>query len=146
MQHNSRVVLASLLAIAAFHLPTAYPQPAGPQTTLATPSPESYPNNSFDRSDEVKITGEIAKVETLEAGLVLWVIAKTAVKQGYGVRPGTETQGKGMLWRVEGPALAKFKDPARLVVGADVTASGKNWNIKTCDPSCRVSADKISVK
>jgi hypothetical protein len=146
MQCNTRTVIASLLAIAAFQLSAAYPQPAGPQTILATPSPDSYANNNFDRNDEVKITGEIAKAETLEAGLILWVVAKTAVKQGYGVRPGTEARGKGMLWRVEGSALAKFKDPAKLVVGADVTVSGRNWSVKTCDPSCRVSAEKISVK
>ena len=146
MPIKKRTLVASLLVIAALHLPAAYPQTPGPQTTLATPSLESYVNHKFDRSDEVKITGEIAKVEALETGRILWVVAKTATQDGYGAPPGTEARGKGMLWRVEGPALAKFKDPSKLVVGASVTASGKNWVVKTCDPSCRMSADKISLK
>ena len=146
MQHHRYIIRAGLLAIAVSQLPAAHAQPAGPQTTLATPSPESYTNNSFDRSDGVKITGDIAKVEMLDTGPILWVFARTAAKEGYGVRPGTETRGKGMLWRIEGPALAKSKDPSKFVKGAEVTASGKNWDVKTCDPSCRMSADKLSLK
>ena len=142
MHITNRFICASILAAAVFQLSIAHSQ----QVTVATPSPESYGNNSFDRRDEVKITGEIVKVETLATGPLLWVLAKTAMKEGYGVRPGSEAQGKGMLWRVEGSGLEKFKDPSQLVVGANVTVSGKNWNVKTCDPSCRVSADKISVK
>jgi hypothetical protein len=119
------------------------------QTAMAQtawPAPEAYANNNFDKRDTLKVTGELAYVEAINGATILWVNATKVEQTGYGVRPGTEAPGKGNSWRVEGPAIAKLKDAASLAVGAKIVVTGDNWDDKSCKPSCRILAAKISVK
>ena len=119
--------------------------PAGAQTN-SWPAPESYVNKNFDSGDSVKITGEVAGVETIDGAVIFWVTAKKAEKAGFGARPGMDVNGAGMLWRVEGSGVAKVKDAASVAVGAKITVTGDNSTDKSCKPSCRMRADKVSVK
>jgi hypothetical protein len=123
--------------------------PATLQTAHAQsswPTAADYANNNFDKRDTVKVTGELAEVETANDVTILWVNATKVEKTGYGTRPGTEAPGKGNSWRVEGPAVAKLKDPASLPRGAKIVVTGDNSDDKTCKPSCRILAEKVSVK
>lgn len=117
-----------------------------PAVAQSWPGPEAYANNNFNGRDALKITGELADVQTVNGETILWVNAKKVEKAGFGARPGTEAPGAGQSWRVEGPGVAKLKDPGSLERGAKVTISGDNSADASCKPSCRIRADKVSVK
>ena len=137
-----KVSLAVVTIAAAAMCASAWPQ----QTIIETPGAEAYSGVAFDRTDELKITGQIEKVEDVGAARILWVRAKTVDKQGFGVRPGTTGRGAGFLWRIEGEGPGKVKDPAKLVAGAKVAVTGYNSSDKSCKPTCRLSAEKVTVK
>lgn len=117
--------------------------PAGAQTW---PGPEAYANNNFDGRDQIKVTGVVEDIETINGAVVLWVNATKVEKTGFASRPGTEVRGAGTSWRVEGPGVAKLKDAASLARGTKLIITGDNWVDKSCKPSCRIQADKILVR
>ena len=111
------------------------------------PRREAYPSNRFDTSDELKITGEVLQVDTMEAETIIWMRPTAVVKKGFGERPGyNESNGVGMIWRVEGSGVAKIKDNAKLGPGAEIVVTGVNSVDKTCKPTCRIKSDKVTVR
>lgn len=115
--------------------------------TILTPGPEAYTDNRFDRSDELQITGDVEKVEAIDSGTIVWLRAKSVEPHGFGPKPGTaQKKGAGFLWRVEGAGLAKLKDSSKLVPGAKLVVIGNNAIDKKCEPTCRISSDKVTLK
>lgn len=145
MPRNRTIVRTSLLAIAFACLLTAHPQAPSQQTATPALPPEAYGAVRYNRSDEIKVTGQIEQVETVDGKLFVWVTAKSVVKEGYGARPGTEAQGKGLLWRVDGVAeKVKKGDRDKLVRGAGIEVSGNNSADTSCEPTCRINARRLS--
>lgn len=116
--------------------------------TSGLPADDAYPNRNYNSNDELKVTGQVEFIDKRATETIVWVRAKKVVKQGFGSRPGTEADGVGMLWRIEGPAIARLseKDKPKLVVGAPVNVSGENSDDKTCKPTCRLNAARLSLK
>ena len=138
---SKHIAAAALLGLIA----TDFGAPATAQTR--PPSQADYATNNFDRSDELKVTGQIDRVETVDGDTIVWVVASKVLKQGARVQPGTEGLGKGRMWRVEGPGLKdiKVKDLPKLAAGTDIVISGYNSDDKTCEPTCRISSRKIKL-
>jgi hypothetical protein len=116
------------------------------QGTMPTPAFSEYPTGTFDRSDEIKVTGEVQKIEKSDAGAIVWLQAEKVEKKGFGERPGTDAKGKGDLWRVEGEFLAKLKDPSKLTLGAKIAVTGYNFGNKACNPTCRIEGRSLSFR
>ena len=134
-----RPILIAILAVFA-------PMAALAQTvTLLTPAPEEFPKGGFDRSARIKVTGRIEKLDTLDGKPILWVSATDVVQAGMGSRPGSQVEGKGNLWRVEGSAVSTAKSPEKLIVGANVEITGDNADDKACEPACRIRATRVAV-
>jgi len=110
------------------------------------PGPDEYPSNRFDKTNELKITGEIVQVDKLDTGAIIWVHAASVVKHGFAARPGTEVPGKGQVWRVEGSGVAKIADVTKLTPGAQIVVTGVNSVDTTCTPTCRLRSEKVTLK
>lgn len=138
---SAHIAAAALLGLIAAN----FNAPAAAQTK--PPTRADYTTHNFDRSDELKVTGQIDLVEMVDGETIVWMIAKTVVKQGMREQPGTEAPGKGMLWRVEGPGLKDIKtgDLPRLAAGTKIVVTGYNSDDKTCEPTCRISGRKIKL-
>lgn len=114
---------------------------ASAQSSL--PKLEDYKSNRFDSSDKLKVTGPILEVDAAESGAIIWMRAATVMKQEFGSRPGyNEGNGIGVIWRVEGPGVAKIKDRAVLTPGAEIVVTGANSTDKSCKPTCRIKSAK----
>lgn len=132
----------SLIGVLALLAPGA----AGAQeAVLSTPAASEY-HGGFDKEDEVRVTGEVLKLETTDDGPVAWVQASKVERKGFSARPGDERFGKGLTWRVEGSGLGEVKDKSKLVVGAKVAVTGYNAATKTCEPTCRISSRSIQFR
>jgi beta-lactamase regulating signal transducer with metallopeptidase domain len=129
--------------------PMESPEP-DPQGPPRLPTSGDYQSNNYDRSDEIKLTGEIQDVSTDNGETVVWVFAKDIAKAGFGARPGQDppTNGEGMLWRIVGPGLGKIqaKDLPKLAPGQKVLVAGFNAADKSCKPTCRMQARSIAFK
>ena len=144
MQTSNHIIRASLVALALVCQPAAHSQPATRQAAPAMP-PEAYAATRYNRTDEIKLQGQIEHVETVDGKLFVWVVAKSVEQDGFGVRPGTEVNGKGNLWRVDGAAeKVKDADKAKLVRGAQIEVAGHNATDVSCKPTCRINSKKIS--
>lgn len=145
MKISNHIFHAGVFAIAAILLPAAYPQSTSQQAAPAMP-PEAYTATRYNRSDEIRVTGRIEHVETVDGKLFVWVVARSVFKEGYGVPPGTEANGAGNLWRVDGvdPGKIKAGDKAKLARGSEVEISGHNSTDTSCKPTCRINSRKLS--
>mgnify|MGYP003576048114 CR=1 FL=1 len=89
--------------------------------------------------------GQIEHVETIDGKMFVWVLARSVEKDGFGARPGTEANGKGMLWRVDGVAeKIRAEDKDKLVRGAQIEIAGHNATDASCKPTCRINSRKLS--
>jgi hypothetical protein len=149
MTNLVRAVRVCSLALAGLALSTAaYAEPQVITLSPSFPAAEEYANLNYDRSDQLKVTGRIEHVDALNGETIVWVHATKVEQSSARVRPGTEAPGKGEIWRVAGPGLAKIKDAdrARLVQGSDIVVIGSNGADKTCEPTCRISSSKVTLK
>jgi hypothetical protein len=137
---TARFALVALMAAGVSGLSSSFAQ-------SELPGPEAYTVNRFDKTDELKITGQVLQVDALDSGTIVWMRGTTVVKQGFGVRPGTEPPvGKGKIWRVEGSGVTKVKDATKLTPGTEIVVTGVNSIDKTCEPTCRIRSDKVTLK